>query len=262
MSLLFVTSFTGPMFQATGARLVRSFLRTGTEGTLLACTEKMPDKRALRDQRLLTFALDESATLAAWEAANRKIIPTEFGGTAGPCGCEGGRNYFGIHRPRCHNAWFNRNAARWFRKVVALEYAMGLGYDPVVWVDSDCVFKAGVSTAHVRHWFQGRTIFYLKSPERRVIESGLLGVRNSPDGRQFVSETLARYSSGKFRRNARWDDAYQFQLAMRRLPAVTSVDMATGATGPRPYGHVLPHSPAGRFLFHQKGIHGRSGIIG
>jgi hypothetical protein len=258
MPVLFVTSFTRAMFDVTGERLVRTFLQSHTEGTLLVCHEGFDDGSYPRRAGVRSFKLDRSELLNGWLVDNRDIIPKCFGGLAGLCNCPEPRQVFGAHQPRCHGYWFNRNAARYFRKVVSLNYAMTLrGFDYVIWLDSDCVIKAGMPAKSVRQWFGGSDVFYHKSAERKVMESGVLGVRNSAGGNLFVSTTLARYGSGAFRRNLRWDDGYQFQLALKSLSGkIESVDLAGCSTGGR-FGHVLPHSPAGRFIAHHKGIHAR-----
>lgn len=256
MSILFVTSFTPEMFAVTGTRLVRSFLETKSQGTLLICHEGFHSAARFKRRRLRTFDLNRAALLAEWLTQNRDVIPKRFGGSAGLCQCPEPRNPFGRHRPRCPGAWFNRNAARWFRKIVSLDYAIRLPhYEYIVWLDSDCVFKARLPESEVRQWFQQKAVFYLKSGGRKVIESGVIGVRNTPQGRKFIAATVDRYRSGAFREDLRWDDGYQFQLALRSHPEIPAIDLATHASGKRPCGHVLPHSPPGRYIFHQKGIH-------
>lgn len=256
MGVLFVTSFTPEMFAVTGTRLVRSFLNTGSEGTMLICHEGFSGEAAFKHRKLLRFDLKRAALLREWLTDNRDIIPKRFGGTAGLCNCPEPRKPFSRHRPRCHGYWFNQNAARWYRKIVSLDHAMQLaGYEEIVWLDSDCVFKARVTASEVHRWFQETAVFYHKSSARKVMESGVIGIRNTAHGNAFIAAAVERYRSREFRRDLRWDDAYQFQLALWNHPEIPAVDLAVAATGKKPYGHVLPHSPVGRYIFHQKGIH-------
>jgi hypothetical protein len=255
MSVLFVTSFTPELYRASGSRLVRSFLDSSTDGHLLICHEGCGHSADLRHPRLRTFALARAPLLANWLAANRDIIPKRFGGSAGRCACAEPDDPFARHRPRCPNGWFNHHAARWFRKIVALDHAVRFPeYKYFVWLDCDCEITAGIPIREVARWFADNAVFYLKSSARRVIESGVFGVRNSAAGRRFVAAVVERYRSGQFRRNLRWDDGYQLQLTLRRLADIPRIDLATEAIGDRPYGHVVPCSPLAPFIRHQKGI--------
>jgi hypothetical protein len=257
MKNLFVTSFNAELFAATGGVMVVSFLDSVTDGTLLICHEGFSSDTIFQHPNLLSYELRQSALLQNWLWENRDLIPRQLGGTAESCDCPDHANPFGDHRSGCHWQWFNKNASRWFRKVVALDYASGLeGFDTLVWVDCDCRFQADLTESEIQRWFQGKSVFYLKSPDRPVIESGVLGLRNTAGGRQFLHATVERYRSGAFRYDLRWDDAYQFQMTLETHPGIESIDLATSATGVKPYGHVLPNSPVGSYIAHRKGVHG------
>jgi hypothetical protein len=75
-----------------------------------------------------------------------------------------------------------------------------------VWVDCDCIFREAVSDEVVDGWFGDSSFFYLKSRDRHVIESGVLGLKLRPDGLKIISSTLHRYVSQEFRNDLRWDD--------------------------------------------------------
>lgn len=247
------------MYRVTGVRLVESFLRTRTEGTLLICHEGFPGAFPVKQPRLRTYSLKRSALLNSWLARNRDIIPRRFGGAARDCDCPVPRDPFSRHRLGCHAYWFNQNACRWFRKIVSLQYALRLpAYDTVVWVDADCVFKRPLPESVVAASFSENAVYYLKSGDREVMESGVIGIRTSAEGRKFIAVTVDRYRSGAFRNDPRWDDSYQFQRTLREHPDIPSIDIATGAIGKKPYGYVLPCSPLAPYLFHQKGFHART----
>src|SRR6476661_7562538 len=114
------------MYRVTGVRLVESFLRTETEGTLLICHEGFPGAFAAKQPGLRTYSLKRSTFLNSWLARNRDIIPPRFGGAAPECHCPVPGDPFSSHRFGCHAHWFNQNACRWFRKLVSLEYALQL----------------------------------------------------------------------------------------------------------------------------------------
>ena len=151
MRVLFLTSFHREMFAVTGRRLVESFLRSGTPGNLLMCHEGFDGAPPLRHRRLRVHDLNRSAMLRGWLRDNADIIPPRFGGRAGECLCPRPADPFAEHARGCPNGWYNRNAARWFRKVVSLDAALArTGYDAYVWLDSDCVFTARLPLEELR----------------------------------------------------------------------------------------------------------------
>ena len=240
------------MFETTCVHLIASFLQTCTDGKLLVCHERIKEGKIPKHARLLEYHLDESEFLKSWLAANRDIIPPSLGGAARKCRCpQPGPRQLG-HKPGCAWGWFNRNASRWFRKIASLHYAQSLpGYDALVWLDSDCYFKRRLPSARIDAWFGEAAVFFHKSPNREVVESGVIGFRMNPGGRRFLRLTMDRYRSGRFRKHLRWDDGFQFQLTLNQHPEIPSVDLATHATKT----FVLPHSPAGAYIEHYKGIH-------
>jgi len=251
--ILYVTSFDRAMYRVTGKRLLDSFLKLKVDGRLLVCHEGFRGQFPFRCRQVSDYDLDHCELLHGWIARNRDIIPERFGGYAPSCHCDRPDDPFARHRPACPASWFNRNASRWFRKVVSLHAASRQpGYDALVWVDADSVFSASPPADEVIRWFRRCSVFYLKSPDRGVIESGVLGVRNCPAGRKFVDFTMERYQSSRFRRNARWDDGYQIQLALHQHPEISSVDLAEKAG---PNGDVVPYSPIAPYLTHEKGTH-------
>ena len=141
-------------------------------------------------------------------------------------------------------------------EVVSLNAAIGrTGYDAYIWLDSDCVFTACLPIAELENWFTRGSVLYLKSPARGVIESGVMGILNSAGGRKFVRATVNRFQSGEFRREARWDDGYQFHLTLFKHPEIPRADLATTANQ---NADVVPYSPWGAYLCHHKGMHSRA----
>jgi hypothetical protein len=253
MKVLFVTSFHLEMFAVTGRRLVESFLESGTKGNLLMCHEGFDGVRPLRHRRLRVYDLGRSLLLQSWLRDNADIIPKRFGGLAGECACAKPTDPFARHNTGCPGGWYNRNAARWFRKVVSLNAAIErTEYDAYVWLDSDCVFTARLPFDELATWFNRGAVLYLKSPARGVIESGVMGILNCAQGRKFVRATVERFQSGEFRRDVRWDDGYQFQLTLHRHPEIQGVDLATTANQ---NADVVPFSSWGAYLCHRKGTH-------
>jgi len=233
---------------------VRSFRESRTDGSLLLCHENLAGQ--IRDEeadRILVHDLCKSALLLEWLERNRDIIPPSLGGTASRCRCPKPANPDVDHARGCAWGWFNKTASRWFRKIAALDYARRLSeYDALVWLDSDCRFVRKLPLEEVECWFGEAAAFYLKSPDREVIESGVIGFRLNDGGTRLLQSVVDHYRSGEFRSDMRWDDGYQFQLAIERHPHVRCADLASRAS---PGGDVVANSPVGHYLAHSKGIH-------
>jgi hypothetical protein len=258
MSILYVTSFTPDMYAATGARLLRSFLQTESDGMFLICTEGDFGSKDLElPDRVLRYDLDKSSFLEEWLSSNRDIIPVWFGGTAVRCCCpEGTRT--GRHEPGCVFQWYNRYASRWFRKIVALDVALSYARSgTIVWLDSDCRFLRRLPEVALSRLFGGASVIFHKGPDRPVIESGVIAFDLERDGRRLLHAVIERYRTGLFRGDPRWDDGYQFQIVIESHPDVMSRDLGGRATPRGIHGHVLPNSPLGKYIEHNKGVHGK-----
>ncbi len=261
MRVLFVTSFNSSMYERTGCALIGSFLKFAPFENMLVCYEDVSDLRQFEYPKILTYNLQKSMILHRWLQENADVIPIHLGGKATQCDCPARKNSLESHKPGCAWSWFNRNASRWFRKIVAIHHAASFpGYSAIVWVDCDCAFRSNLPPAEIEAWFRENSVFYLKSRDREVIESGVIGFRTTKEGRTIIDSVMKRYLSRRFRSDARWDDAYQLQLSIEAHPEVSSIDLATHATGTPPYGHVVPNSPIGKYISHRKGVHGAWGM--
>jgi hypothetical protein len=85
------------------------------------------------------------------------------------------------------------------------------------------------------------------------METGIVGYWLSNSGRKVLDALIARYTSGIFRKDPRWDDSYQTQMAVigTKVPAV---DLAYKVGD---FSQVIPFSPVGEYIEHFKGRHGR-----
>jgi hypothetical protein len=247
------------MYEATGRELVRSFTDATTLARLLICYEDMPEQLDWRDPRIMTFNLGNSQILQKWLQENSDIIPVHLGGRASTCNCPRDSEE---HNAGCSFGWFNRNAARWFRKVVSIHRgALQPNHEAIIWLDSDCVIQSQMSAEQPAQWFGDSAAFYLKSRDRTVLESGIIGFRTNRSGLTIIASVLQRYLSQQFRSDVRWDDGFQFQLSFERHPEIPARDLATHASGKRPFGHVVCNSPIGRYIVHRKGLHASTRIM-
>lgn len=269
MRVLWLTSCSRDLWQASGKTLIASFVRTRSEGDLFVAGEGLTKDDIPVAARVTLYDLAKNSWLVSWLAENAPYMPKALGGLMEEplCTCPGGpfSPKPNLHRPRCPGSWWQKQASRWFRKIAALQHVRERfdldkptrKYDAVVWVDSDCVFRRRTVQANVAAWF-GRTArascFYVQST-RKAIEAGVVGyLFAGPGGNKLVENVVERYRSGRYRQSPRWDDSWQIQEALEETK-VRKRDLAY-AVGE--HAGVVGTSLLGPYLAHEKGLHGRT----
>lgn len=264
MKTLFVTSFSPDLYEASGKRLLESFLAVQRpacpQDELLVCYEGRHTRYDFRPAGLLPSPLDSDPFLRAWLETNADIIPDYLGGTATRCSCPDTEERHAKHRPGCHWQWMNRNASRWFRKVASLREAYDSGARHVVWLDADAYFKAPLPHKYLAKKLARAGLFYFRG-HRPGVESGILGFDMEQGGGDFVLALCRRYTSGEFRADERWDDGYQIARVLDTCPTVRAkaVDLVHPTrykAGKHRTNNVIPTTDIAEFLVHDKGRHG------
>lgn len=264
-NVLWVTSFAADMFRASGSQLLDTFMGHDVLGKLFVATEGFDTEEMRKslpenaDGKYVYHDITADPWLLAWLEKNADVIPEHLGGkNTGKCECPGGP--FEVHDKRhvmpCIGHWFNRNASRWLRKIVAQRRAVGYaadqGFSHMIWLDADCYFKRRLVLRNVLEWFRKKALFYLKS-KRAVMEAGVLGFDLTQNGDSVIWDVVKCYENGNFRKHARWDDSAVYQKFIQRTK-VSTVDIAMGVGA---HAAVVPHSPLHLYLAHDKGRHGR-----
>lgn len=261
MKILWATTFSADLWESSGKLLLDSFVATKTPGTLVAYVEGMdvPETPNVEHRRI-----DNNAVLKSFLEQNQSVIPDSLGGTATSpyCRCRGGPFdvHSAKHRLPCIGYWFCKNASRWMRKPLAAKLASdeyGNNFDIMMWVDADASFLQTVPPEVVASWFRKKyACIYLKN-KRTAIETGVFGYHMKYGGRKIADCVLERYTSGKYRRDRRWDDCVQMErgIANAKVPVL---DVATNV-GPR--NTVIQYSPLAAYLGHDKGKHRRTGAL-
>lgn len=261
---LWVTSFGPDMYKASGKKLVESFVRWRPDGSLLCGAEGFtalpPDRSVGPNDKVQFWDLTQhSPELRSWLITNASVIPKHLGGEAdGVCRCEGGP--YDVHDKRhvmpCLGHWFNRNASRWYRKIIAQEHALQIArlykFTHLIWLDSDCMFRCTVSRAQLQSWFGAESVFYLRN-KRPIMEAGVLGFDLTRGGEQLLETVAAMYRDGSYRDLPRWDDSAVYQHCM----TTTGISRRDIATSVGPHARVVEHSLLTGFISHDKGRHGR-----
>lgn len=254
----FVTSFNDVFWEASGRRCVetfrrqnpdyelRAYIEAGDEGALAAMDAQIAELGAL-PVRLAALPL-----LAEFLAIARDVIPQELGGDAPP-------EAFPGEGPQTGDVWFRKHMFRWFRKIVALDHAIAGWEDVLFWMDCDCFSKKPLTQPVLEGAFDGAGVIHMKA-DRTCSETGVVGYDLRVAGtRELIAAMKAHYLSRDFERYPRWDDCITLDLCLACPGAPVARDIATRAIR---HGNVLPTTPLGRYLEHDKGLHSRTlGIV-
>ncbi|NIQ13915.1 MAG: hypothetical protein GTO02_05775 [Candidatus Dadabacteria bacterium] len=256
-NILWVTSFNKEIYEASGGRLLSSFVDKQVEGDIFIGFEGECYLQSY--DRFHVFNLDDSKFLQDWLTVNADIAPPK------PCRCpDPWAGPCRKHVPKCPHTWFNRNTHRWFRKWATLRHALDMAknvYNRMIWIDADCRFISRLSEQAIdKTVFRADTekecdVAYLKH-KRRVLEGGFVAYNIGCchiRGIQLLEKIFKIYTSGEFRNYIRWDDCYVLQKAMRGFRCH---DLAK-VVDQRNHEEVFSGSKIGHYIRHDKGRHGR-----
>ena len=268
-SVLYITSFNGPLFVATGCKLVHSFNKRNVEGDLFIVYEddiSIPkfDKNNQPIDNQILYKMDDDPFLIKWLEENEDIIPQKYGGKAPLCdGCPNPDHNWQGHIEGCLNGTYHSRVSHWFRKIVALKVAMekyAENYDMVVWCDCDIVFKERLSASFIAEVLGDYGAFYFLGPHRREVksgvESGFMAFSKANGGYEFITTIIDKYEDGTFRNYPRRNDGYVFQKVFEEVD-VPSLDLVVHG---RKGMEVMDESIFGEYFEHFKGYHWRVGI--
>lgn len=260
--LLFVTSFNKSLYYATGKKLLATYTKYKIPSPLLITYEddiynKLPHKPNFKH-----YNLDKDNILQNWLQHFKFIIPQEYGGTALPCGCKLNKskvNYnWNDHQFGCPHSEWNRRASKWFRKIVALNYALTLNPHKIIFLDSDVYFTNHLPEKVVNHIFGENGLIYHYGPYRSRtktgIESGVIGFAREGGGFRFLEKVINCFTSGEFIQYPRWDDGYIFKIMLEKTPK-NILGRRDAVLQDRRSSHVVNLGLFRRYLIHNKGWH-------
>ncbi len=258
--VLYVTSFNRVLYDSTGKRLLKSFLKSGSGGDILATYEGDVEKDIPDSQQIIKYNLDDDSFLQDWLEENKDIIPVSLGGDFPPCKCHKKKAYT-EHNMKCPNSWFNRRTSQWFRKIAALNYAIGLEYKFVVFVDCDCLFKGRLPEKRVLDILKDYDVVYHLGkyrPKKDLgVESGLVGYQKP----FFIAkELISRYKTKQFKEYYKWDDSYLLRKVIEEDNDYKKKDIVLPHKFDPMY-NVVEYGPFGNFITHNKGVHHRMGVV-
>tara|TARA_R100000008_G_scaffold85460_1_gene75456 strand:+ start:3391 stop:4167 length:777 start_codon:yes stop_codon:yes gene_type:complete len=242
MKTLYVTSFNKKLYEATGKKMIESFVFNKTEGDLLITYEDGIDEEIPKHRKFIFYNLEQDEWLAQWLKENEDIIPTFLGGKF--------EGEYGKAQK------FNNRASQWFRKIVALNKALDYKheYDAIIFIDSDTIFTKKLPAENIDKIFDGASMFYHLGSYRREsntgIESGIIGFNLKEMGAVILGLVINKFRSGEFREYLRWDDGYVFRKVVEENPQIPTRDVANCHES-----NVVEYGPFADYIFHNKGIH-------
>ena len=213
MKVLYVTTFNDVLYNKSGADLIKSFIDKTTDSDMLVCYEDFNFQ--YDSDRIIKYNLKQDKYMIDWLNTHKNIIPKCYGGEA-----EDDSEIFKDDTPDIWNkngqVWAKHRASRYFRKIVALNYALihySDEYDYIYVIDSDCIFKQNIPTELTEQLFENTTsMIYFWSNFRRQNnrgpETGFTGYCKENNGYEFAKEICDCFASGKFLQYKYWDDGY------------------------------------------------------
>lgn len=214
MKILYVTTFNERLYEMSGKQLLTSFTSKINNADMLVCYEDFEFKT---DQsNIFSYDLKNDAYMNTWLEKYKHIIPKFYGGEAeddSDIFKDNNKDYWGGNEGQY---WAKFRASRYFRKLVALNYALtnyADTYDYIFVIDSDCIFKNCIKHKVIKQLFDNNTsMIYFWSEFREKInrgpETGFTGYCKANNGYNFAKILCDCFSTGKFLNYAYWDDGY------------------------------------------------------
>ena len=209
IKVLYVTTFNKKLYEQTGEKLIKSFKDNNTFADMLVCYEEI--KFVSDSDKIFGYDMTNDIYMNNWLKINENNIPECYGGTAN----ETHPIVIQFNKKEGHD-WANHRASRYFRKIVALNYALAHyanNYDVIFVIDSDCIFKKQIDYHKVHDLFgDGSSMIYFWSDHRKKLdrgpETGFTGYCKSNNGFEFAKIICECFESQDFLRFKYWDDGY------------------------------------------------------
>lgn len=253
-NILYVSTFNKKLFEATGRNMLRSFAERKPDGDLLVCYEDDLQTQIKQiSANIQRYSLDKDPFLKDWLKRNEDIIPYEYGG-------------------KFHGRWdnikrkygtdFNYQAARFFRKVVSLNYAKEFTrYRYIILIDCDTLFKRRITAELIENLFSDHEMIYMLGKQRERlgtgIEAGWIGFQKNTERFSAIDSFVDIYKTGEFRSQERWDDGFILRSLLTMYKCKDLVEGGIFRSG----AETLDKTPLSSYFAHKKGLHQRAGVI-
>jgi hypothetical protein len=265
MKILYVTSFSKPLYSASGHLLLQTFIKQNI-GDLLVAYESFDFPKIannLKYEALKHTNIMEYSFLKEWLNNNKKYIPTFFNGSAIDPSIALMPNMDKNMQKKIFTYW-NKKASLWFRKVAALHYAVSMyskDYDAIIWIDCDCIFKEKIPEITFQKMFDRFDVFYHQGQYRNNkdfgFETGFIGFK-SGNGYEVIDMVSKFYNTQNYLKLKRWDDGYVFKIIIEGLIKNNKINAIDLVNNNNKNGKRLDAINKGifeKYIIHNKGIH-------
>lgn len=265
-----ITSFNPAIFGASGRFLMSSLRRHLGDISVLAYFEGAGrhgrnfslanDYRSLNASGVTTIDVLSTPAFKEVKQLHADVIPAADGGSSTAAIGEGS------------NADWNQRWFQWFRKIAAQHDALShhRSADPglLIWMDSDLRVTSPFDGDDVESFLQAP--IGIMQGTRPAAETGLIVFdERRAETAEMVGQIWSFYRDGNFRQLPRWDDGFVYGEFAKQHPTVFQ-DFAhsfqpivhTNSNGHTTGNQILPVTPFGKWLEHDKGLHRRIGITG
>jgi hypothetical protein len=265
MKILYVTSFSKPLYIATGHTLLETFIKQNI-GDLLVAYESFDfpkiantiNYKGLKHTHIMDYPF-----LKEWLSENKQYIPTYFKGSAIDPTIAPMPNIDKKMQQKIFTYW-NRKASLWFRKVAALHYAVSMystEYDAIIWIDCDCIIKKTIPVIIFEKLFNKFDIFYHQGQYRNNkdygFETGLIGFKLN-SGYEVINMVSNFYKQQNYLKLKRWDDGYIFKIIIEWLIKINKIKAIDLVNNNSTNGKKLDAINKGllqQYIVHNKGVH-------
>jgi hypothetical protein len=220
LKVLYITTFNDVLYKKSGKSLIETYCKYITNGDLLVCFEDFEFEPPVNTDinshgQIYTHNLEENEFMNTWITQHKNIIPKCYGGNA-----DDNDDIFKDTTPdfwdKNGQTWANLRASRYFRKIVALHYALEQysdEYDIMYVIDCDCIFKTDIPLTITNELFNNNIgMIYFWGKFRRQIsrgpETGFTGYCKQTGGFDFARQICDCFEFGSFKQYKYWDDGY------------------------------------------------------
>jgi hypothetical protein len=250
MSTLYITTFNEELYQKSGKYLLNSFYQHQPKDHILVAYEDFLFSTQTVNEHCFNLHSEQYPLLADWTQANSDIVDIAYGG---------GKEY---DRKDKQTSW-NRQAARWFRKIVALHFAIhrygndtSCNFENFVFLDCDCEILKPIPESLISGLLSKHDAFYHYGKHRYAtdtgVESGVIGFTKRS---YLLNECFNMYLGGRFRKERRWDDGFIFSRIIKGYPNC-GIDVIADVFAPD--GECVKYGPFAEYIRHDKGKHTRT----
>jgi hypothetical protein len=255
--IIFITSSTKKMYEFSGIKLLKSFIKHQQNNKLIYFTENF--KLDIEHDNIIQYDIINYPFLKDWLVKFKHIIPIQFGGIYDYTKDKHARKK-GLY-PQKTKDW-NYKCSLWFRKIASLHYTKTFygNYQKIIWLDNDCIIQKELNKTFIDSLFANTQMFYFLGKKRKSmdfgVEAGFIGWKKCNQELCFLQKLFEFYINGDFIKEKRWDDGY----VIKRLLELHFINYGNDISKGSKLINVMEVSYITEFIIHKKGVHWKNNI--